>query len=99
MPGGGVALIRCKDEVEKVCNMLVGDEKTGAQIVLNSLCSPIKQICENAGLDSGVIIEKILSNASKAAKDIMGKDPSLTSEENKKLKAKLYINEDTLLSL
>ena len=64
VPGGGVALLHCKTEVENLCSSLVGDEKTGAEIVLNSLSSPIKQICENAGLDSGVIIEKILSNES-----------------------------------
>ncbi len=41
----------------------------------------------------------ILSAASKEAKDIMEKDPDLSKEEHKKLKAKLYIDSDTLLSL
>ena len=62
VPGGGVALLRCISAVQKVCDSLVGDEKTGAEIVRNSLSAPIKQICQNAGLDGGVIIEKILSN-------------------------------------
>ena len=66
VPGGGVALIRCKSAVEKTCDKLWGDEKTGAEIVLASLSSPIKQICENAGIDSGVIIDKILSNSCKS---------------------------------
>lgn len=62
--GGGVALARCIDDVKDICNNLSGDEKTGAQIVLAALTAPIKQICKNAGVDSGVIIEKITTSSS-----------------------------------
>ena len=40
---------------------LSGDEKTGAEIVLKSLYAPIKMITKNAGIDGGVVIDKILS--------------------------------------
>ncbi len=43
---------------------LEGDEKTGAMIVLKSLYAPIKMITYNAGIDSGVVIDKILANTS-----------------------------------
>ena len=58
--GGGVALINCKPALSKFIKTLSGDERTGAEIVLNSLSSPLKQICENAGLDGGVVEYNIL---------------------------------------
>ena len=62
--GGGIALLNCVKPVEKLIETLEGDEKTGAQIVLKSLYAPIKMITYNAGIDSGVVIEKILSEKS-----------------------------------
>lgn len=61
--GGGVALLRCSPAVEKLVNKLEGDEKIGAKIILDTLKSPIRQIAENAGVDAGVVIDKILSNS------------------------------------
>ena len=63
--GGGVALINCKPALLKFIKTLSGDEKTGAEIVLNSLSAPLKQICENAGLDGGVVEYNILRNKKK----------------------------------
>lgn len=60
--GGGVALLRCITELEKLVSTLSGDEKTGAQIILKSILCPITQICKNAGVESGVIIEHIKNN-------------------------------------
>lgn len=57
--GGGIALIKCTESVEKLITSLQGDEKTGAEIVLKSLYAPIKMITANAGVDSGVVIDKI----------------------------------------
>lgn len=62
VPGGGVALLKAKKCVEKLIKSLSGDEKTGANIVLNSLDAPIKQIAANAGICGEVIIEKIIKN-------------------------------------
>ena len=63
--GGGIALLSCTDSVEKLIDTLAGDEKTGAEIVLKSLYAPIKMITHNAGIDSGVVIEKIKSSKTK----------------------------------
>ena len=59
IPGGGVALLACIPEVEKLVKSLSGDEKTGA---LKALDSPIKQIAANAGIDGGVIVSKLTSS-------------------------------------
>jgi len=63
--GGGIALLTCIPSVEKLIQTLNGDEKTGALIVLKSLSAPIKMIAHNAGVDGGVIIEKVLSSKTK----------------------------------
>ena len=59
VPGGGVALLRSQAKVNERANTLSGDEATGARIVAKSLEAPIKQIAENAGLEGGVVIEKV----------------------------------------
>ncbi len=59
VPGGGVALLRAQDAVEKVMASLSGDEATGARMVARSLSAPLKQIAENAGLEGGVVVEKV----------------------------------------
>ena len=63
--GGGIALLSCIPTLEKLIETLEGDEKTGAQIVLKSLSAPIKMITENAGVDGGVVIDKVLSSKKK----------------------------------
>ena len=60
--GGGVALLSAIPEVDKLIVTLHGDEKTGAQIVRKALEAPIKQIAENAGVNGGVIVEKVLAS-------------------------------------
>ena len=60
--GGGVALLSAIPEVDKLIAGLSGDEKTGAQIVRKALEAPIKQIAENAGVNGGVIVEKVLAS-------------------------------------
>ncbi|HEY1643560.1 MAG TPA: TCP-1/cpn60 chaperonin family protein, partial [Streptosporangiaceae bacterium] len=58
--GGGVALLQAgKNAFEKL--ELAGDEATGAQIVRRSLDEPLKQIAINAGLEGGVVAEKVRS--------------------------------------
>ena len=58
--GGGTALLTCKKTVEEFSKILEGDEKIGAEIVLHSLEAPIRQIAKNAGIDDGVVVEKVL---------------------------------------
>ena len=60
--GGGVALLTAIPDVDKLIATLHGDEKTGAQIVRKALEAPIKQIAENAGVNGGVIVEKVLAS-------------------------------------
>ena len=63
VPGGGVALIKCIPQVDKLINTLNGDEKTGAEIVKKAILAPINQISENAGINGGVVVEKILNSS------------------------------------
>ena len=59
VPGGGVALVRSIGAVEAVVAALVGDEATGARIVAKSLSAPLRQIAENAGMEGGVVINRV----------------------------------------
>lgn len=65
VPGGGVALLSIVPAVKKACEKLEGDQKTGANIVIKALESPIRQIAENAGVDGGVVVAQI-TNKKKA---------------------------------
>ena len=56
--GGGVALIHATDEAFKGLT-LEGDEATGANIVKVAVEAPLKQIAVNAGLEGGVVVEKV----------------------------------------
>ena len=60
VPGGGIALISTIDVLKAYAETLVGDEKTGANIVLAACVAPLKQIATNAGLDGSVILNEIL---------------------------------------
>src|SRR5690606_30368436 len=44
LPGGGVALIRCTEAVEKARDAAKGDEKIGVEIILNALSAPLRTI-------------------------------------------------------
>ena len=58
VPGGGVALVQAgKSAFDKLD--LVGDEATGANIVKVALDAPLRQIAVNAGLEGGVVVEKV----------------------------------------
>jgi chaperonin GroEL len=59
VPGGGVALLRAQAAVTAVADSLKGDEATGARLVAKSLEAPLKQIAENAGMEGGVVVEKV----------------------------------------
>jgi len=61
VPGGGVALLRAQEKVLSLAASLDGDEATGAKLVARALEEPLKQIAVNAGLEGGVIVEKVRS--------------------------------------
>ena len=60
VPGGGVALLRCAPSLNKL--KVSGDEAIGAGIVKKALEEPIRQIVNNAGLESSVIVDKVKSS-------------------------------------
>jgi chaperonin GroEL len=59
VPGGGVALLRAQTAILEGAEKLEGDEATGARIVARAVEEPLKQIAVNAGLEGGVIVEKV----------------------------------------
>ena len=58
VPGGGVALIQAANDAFETLG-LEGDEATGANIVKVAVEAPLKQIAINAGLEGGVVAEKV----------------------------------------
>ena len=59
VPGGGIALLRASKAASSLG--LVGDELTGALIVLKACEAPFRQIVSNAGQDGSIVLEKVLS--------------------------------------
>jgi chaperonin GroEL len=60
VPGGGVALIRCLDAIQKAVDSLEdADQKVGARIILKAIEAPLRQIVTNAGLEGALIIDKV----------------------------------------
>ena len=72
VPGGGVALLRCREAVEKARSQAKGDEKIGVDIILHALEAPIRQIAENGGIDGAVV-----------ADEVAGKDLNIGYDANK----------------
>jgi len=60
--GGGSAYIHASKKVVALVKTLTGDEKTGAEIILKSLESPLFHIAANAGLEGSVIINKVFES-------------------------------------
>ncbi|MFW9155322.1 chaperonin GroEL [Corynebacterium striatum] len=58
--GGGVALLQAASALDALDN-LTGDEATGVKIVREALSAPLKQIAHNAGLEPGVVADKVAS--------------------------------------
>ena len=59
LPGGGVALLRCDEAVEKARASARGDEKIGVDIIRHALSMPLRQIAENSGLDGSVVVDEV----------------------------------------
>ncbi len=57
--GGGTTLLRAQAKVLELVETLSADEATGARIVARSLEEPLKQIAVNAGLEGGVVTERV----------------------------------------
>ena len=59
VPGGGVALLRSQKNILAAAEKLSGDEATGARMVAKAVEAPLNQIAVNAGLEGGVIVDKV----------------------------------------
>ena len=57
--GGGVALLRCTKAITALA--LKGDEAVGAQIIARALEAPIRTLCENAGIEGAVVVNRVAS--------------------------------------
>ena len=55
--GGGVALLRCIDKLNKLD--LEGDQQFGVKIIQKALEEPLRQIAVNAGMEGGIVVEKV----------------------------------------
>jgi chaperonin GroEL len=59
VPGGGLALLRAIEAVEREEAKTEGDERTGLQILRRALEAPTRQIAENSAVDGGVIVARM----------------------------------------
>jgi chaperonin GroEL len=57
VPGGGVALLRCVQALEKM--RLEGEEALGVSVLRRALEEPVRQIANNAGWEGSVVVERI----------------------------------------
>jgi chaperonin GroEL len=57
VPGGGVALVRCLDALEKM--KIKAAQKLGVRVVMRAIEEPLRQIANNAGLEGSVVIDKV----------------------------------------
>ncbi|MDX2030422.1 MAG: chaperonin GroEL [Blastocatellia bacterium] len=61
VPGGGLALLRAIDFIEKEAAGCEGDERTGLLILKRALEAPARQIAENSSVDGGVVVNAMRS--------------------------------------
>jgi chaperonin GroEL len=61
VPGGGLALLRCIDAIDRDAAAAAGDERTGLLILKHALEAPARQIAENSGVDGGVVVDRMVS--------------------------------------
>jgi len=59
VPGGGLALLKLADAVQREEANASGDERTGLSILRRALESPARQIAENSAADGGVAIDRV----------------------------------------
>jgi chaperonin GroEL len=59
VPGGGLALLRAIEAVEREEAKAEGDERTGLQILRRALEAPTRQIAENSAVDGGVVVARM----------------------------------------
>lgn len=60
LPGGGVSLLRCIPELDKLIEKATGDERLGLEILKKALDYPLRQIAENSGKEGSIIVQKVM---------------------------------------
>ena len=63
VPGGGLALLRTIESVDREAAACAGDERTGALILKRALEEPTRQIAQNSGVDGGVVVDRMRSGS------------------------------------
>ena len=63
VPGAGLSLLRAAKAVESEEAKAEGDERTGLKILRRALEAPTRQLADNSGLDSGVVVERMRSGS------------------------------------
>ena len=63
VPGGGLALLKCIDAVNREEAACEGDERTGVQILKRALETPARQIAENSAVDGGVVVARMVGGS------------------------------------
>jgi len=61
VPGGGLALLRAIDSLDRDAEACSGDERTGVLILKRALETPTRQIAGNSGFDAGVVVDRMRS--------------------------------------
>src|SRR6056300_1008926 len=64
LPGGGVALLRAANAIEKAAEALEGDEQIGAGIVRRAIEAPLRKLCDNAGVEGSLVVQQVLKSKS-----------------------------------
>ena len=64
LPGGGVALLRAANAIDKAADALEGDEAIGASIVRRAIESPLRKLCDNAGVEGSLVVQQVLKSKS-----------------------------------
>lgn len=59
VPGGGVTLLKARKELLKLKDKLTGDQRTGVEILYESLAEPLKIIAKNAGENETLVLKKV----------------------------------------
>ncbi|MDG1324662.1 MAG: chaperonin GroEL [Opitutales bacterium] len=62
LPGGGVALLRAANAIEKAATLLEGDEAIGASIVRRAIEAPLRKLCDNAGVEGSLVVQQVLKS-------------------------------------
>ncbi|MBI1797237.1 MAG: chaperonin GroEL [Candidatus Eisenbacteria bacterium] len=59
VPGGGVAYLRCVGALERLAKEIDGDEQVGVNIIKRALEQPLRTLCDNAGVEGSIVVEKV----------------------------------------